>query len=148
VSDAVAAILRSDVDWNALPADTPAIAKLVRRCLEGDPQKRLPHIGVGRLEIDERDPQFSPEGTWIAYRSDESGRPEIYVQPFPGPEGSRLFAWRVDPRSDRRRFCSRRISSAPSVCSAAVRRLTRRTTLSDQHGRRRLTLVLNWRAPN
>jgi Tol biopolymer transport system component len=29
--------------------------------------------------------QFSPDGRWIAYQSDESGRPEIYLQPFPGP---------------------------------------------------------------
>jgi eukaryotic-like serine/threonine-protein kinase len=27
--------------------------------------------------------QFSPDSRWIAYASDESGRPEIYVQPFP-----------------------------------------------------------------
>ncbi len=29
--------------------------------------------------------QFSPNGKWIAYRSDESGRPEIWAGPFPGP---------------------------------------------------------------
>ncbi len=28
---------------------------------------------------------FSPDGRWLAFQSDESGRPEIYVQPFPGP---------------------------------------------------------------
>lgn len=27
---------------------------------------------------------FSPDGRWLAYTSDESGRPEIYVQPYPG----------------------------------------------------------------
>jgi eukaryotic-like serine/threonine-protein kinase len=26
---------------------------------------------------------FSPDGHWIAYESDESGRPEVYVQSFP-----------------------------------------------------------------
>jgi serine/threonine-protein kinase len=31
--------------------------------------------------------QFSPEGRWIAYASDESGRFEVYVRPFPGPGG-------------------------------------------------------------
>jgi Tol biopolymer transport system component len=32
-------------------------------------------------------PQFSPDGHWLAYTSDESGRKEIYVQPYPGPGG-------------------------------------------------------------
>lgn len=27
--------------------------------------------------------QFSPDGRWFSYSSDESGRPEIYVQPWP-----------------------------------------------------------------
>ena len=30
---------------------------------------------------------FSPDGHWLAYLSNESGRPEIYVQPYPGPGG-------------------------------------------------------------
>ena len=30
-------------------------------------------------------PAFSPDGAWLAYVSDESGRSEVYVQPFPGP---------------------------------------------------------------
>jgi serine/threonine-protein kinase len=32
-------------------------------------------------------PEFSPDGQWIAYVTDESGREEVYVQPFPGPGG-------------------------------------------------------------
>jgi Tol biopolymer transport system component len=32
-------------------------------------------------------PRFSPDGRWIAYISDESGRYEVYVQPYPGPGG-------------------------------------------------------------
>jgi serine/threonine protein kinase/Tol biopolymer transport system component len=32
-------------------------------------------------------PRFSPDGRWLAYASDESGRYEIYVQPYPGPGG-------------------------------------------------------------
>jgi Tol biopolymer transport system component len=30
-------------------------------------------------------PRFSPDGRWLAYVSNESGRDEVYVQPFPGP---------------------------------------------------------------
>jgi eukaryotic-like serine/threonine-protein kinase len=29
--------------------------------------------------------EFSPDGRWLAYGSDESGRPEVYVRPYPGP---------------------------------------------------------------
>jgi len=36
-------------------------------------------------------PHFSPDGRWLAYASDESGRYEIYVQPYPGPGGK----WQV-----------------------------------------------------
>jgi serine/threonine-protein kinase len=35
---------------------------------------------------------FSPDGRWIAYASNESGRPEVYVQPFPGPGAKRLIS--------------------------------------------------------
>jgi serine/threonine-protein kinase len=34
-------------------------------------------------------PQISPDGHWMAYASEESGRREIYVQPFPGTGGKR-----------------------------------------------------------
>ena len=40
---------------------------------------------VIRTRFTESYGQFSPDGNWIAYQSDESGRVEIYVQPFPGP---------------------------------------------------------------
>jgi serine/threonine-protein kinase len=36
----------------------------------------------------EQFPTFSPDGRWLAYESDETGRPEVYVEAFPGP-GSR-----------------------------------------------------------
>src|SRR5262249_21770281 len=40
-----------------------------------------------KTPFDERNGQFSPDGKWIVYQSNESGRFEIYVQPFPGPGG-------------------------------------------------------------
>jgi Tol biopolymer transport system component len=36
-------------------------------------------------KYDETDATLSPDGKWIAYSSDESGRPEAYVQAFPEP---------------------------------------------------------------
>jgi Tol biopolymer transport system component len=38
-------------------------------------------------KANEMDPTFSPDGQWLAYVSDESGRLELYVRPFPGPGG-------------------------------------------------------------
>jgi eukaryotic-like serine/threonine-protein kinase len=46
--------------------------------LEGD-KKPFPFL---RTEFDNEDGQFSPDGRWVAYVSDESGRPEIYVRTF------------------------------------------------------------------
>ncbi|MFY9529704.1 MAG: protein kinase [Candidatus Acidiferrales bacterium] len=40
-----------------------------------------------RTRFNETSPRFSPDGRWLAYISDESGRYEIYVQPYPGPGG-------------------------------------------------------------
>jgi serine/threonine-protein kinase len=35
----------------------------------------------------ERSARFSPDGRWLAYVSNESGRDEVYVRPYPGPGG-------------------------------------------------------------
>jgi Tol biopolymer transport system component len=37
----------------------------------------------------ERVPMISPDGKWLAYLSDESGREEVYVQSFPEAGGRR-----------------------------------------------------------
>jgi serine/threonine protein kinase/Tol biopolymer transport system component len=40
-----------------------------------------------KTEANELWGQFSPDGRWLAYQSNETGRYEIYVRPFPGPGG-------------------------------------------------------------
>ncbi len=63
-------------------------------------------VPVATTRYNERDGQFSPDGKSIAYQSDESGRPEIYIQPFQGPGsrvqvstgGGRQVRWRRDGR--------------------------------------------------
>ncbi|MBI1955765.1 MAG: PD40 domain-containing protein [Acidobacteria bacterium] len=59
--------------------------------LEGDPSTGSGRAGKPRLflqtQFTEGGAKFSPDGRWLAYASDESGRYEIYVQPFPGPGG-------------------------------------------------------------
>jgi len=42
-----------------------------------------------RGPFDERDPEFSPDGHWLAYTSNESGQAEVYVRPF-GTTGERF----------------------------------------------------------
>jgi dipeptidyl aminopeptidase/acylaminoacyl peptidase len=63
-------------------------------------------VAVVRTPFEERDAQFSPDGTWIAYQSNESGRHEVYIQPLKGGrERQRISAnggvqarWRADGR--------------------------------------------------
>ena len=53
-SDTLAAILERDPDLGALPATTPAgIERLLKRCFEKDPKRRLRDIGEARVEIDD-----------------------------------------------------------------------------------------------
>lgn len=68
--------------------------------LTGDP-KPFPYVAT---PFHEQEGAFSPDGKWVAYQSDESGRFEIYVRPFPGPGGSTQVSvdgghsarWRTD----------------------------------------------------
>ena len=45
--------------------------------------------------VNESQGQFSPDGKWFAYTSDETGRPEVYVQTFP-PAGGK---WQISGNS-------------------------------------------------
>jgi serine/threonine-protein kinase len=45
-----------------------------------------------RTPFTESAPRFSPDGRWLAYVSDESGRFEVYLQPYPGPGGKWLIS--------------------------------------------------------
>jgi Tol biopolymer transport system component len=61
---------------------------------------------VVQTTFNEHSGQFSPDGKWIAYQSNESGRYEIYIQLFPGPggktqistSGGRSPRWRRDSK--------------------------------------------------
>jgi eukaryotic-like serine/threonine-protein kinase len=75
----------------------------------GDPSPgpgQVPSAGSGqgrkaepflRTPFNEAAPQFSPDGRWLAYVSDESGRNEIYMQPYPGPGGK----WQISTEGGR-----------------------------------------------
>lgn len=63
-------------------------------------------ISFLRTKFAETYPAFSPDGRWMAYVSNESGRREVYVTPFPGPgrrwqvslDGGSYPKWRGDGR--------------------------------------------------
>jgi serine/threonine protein kinase/Tol biopolymer transport system component len=63
-------------------------------------------FAVANAPFEELEGQFSPDGRWVAYQSNESGRFEIYVQPFPGAGGKEQVStaggtdprWRADGR--------------------------------------------------
>ena len=64
VTDTLAAILGRDPDWTALPAATPtSVRRLLRRCLEKDPERRLHDMADARLDIE--DALNEPVGTAV-----------------------------------------------------------------------------------
>jgi len=52
-----------------------------------DPEEREV-TGIATTSFNESDGHWSPDGDWVAYVSDESGRPDIYAQPY--PDGDRV----------------------------------------------------------
>ncbi len=58
--------------------------------MTGTPAGEKPRPYV-QTEFNETHGHFSPDGRWVAYTSDESGRPEVFVQAFPASGGK----WQV-----------------------------------------------------
>jgi Tol biopolymer transport system component len=63
-------------------------------------------VPIARTDAEEGEARFAGDGRWIAYTSDETGRKEVFVQPFP-PTGAKWQvsvgggqqpAWRGDGR--------------------------------------------------
>jgi len=44
-------------------------------------------VSIVQTQFDETQGQFSPDVRWVAYTSNESGRDEVYVRPFPDAGG-------------------------------------------------------------
>ena len=56
----LANVLKEDPDWQRLPSNLPpSINRLLRRCLEKDPRRRLSAIADARLELDEQEAPFA-----------------------------------------------------------------------------------------
>ncbi len=53
MSDTIAAVLTHEPDWTAVPRSTPpSVSRLLKRCLEKDPARRLRDIGDVRVELE------------------------------------------------------------------------------------------------
>jgi Tol biopolymer transport system component len=108
-------VLESERD--KIPTQCTPDGRLLLYFTRGDPQTRtdiwtMPLAGGGaptpilHSEFAEQYPALSPDGRWMAYESDESGRLEIYVSPFPAPTrkwqisaaGGERPHWRGDGR--------------------------------------------------
>ncbi len=63
ITDTIASLVKSDPDWEALPAETPwRVRELLARCLRKDPAKRVHSIADARLEIEEAMESPAPPG--------------------------------------------------------------------------------------
>ncbi len=85
-----------ETDRDKVPSDWSSDGRYILFEVRGDPKTQsdvwaLPLSGdrkpilVLNTPFRETEAVFSPDGRWIAYTSDESGRSEVYVTPFPGP---------------------------------------------------------------
>ncbi|HTI50035.1 MAG TPA: protein kinase, partial [Planctomycetaceae bacterium] len=83
-------------------------------------------FAVVQTSFEENGGRFSPDGRWIAYHSNESGRNEVYVQPFPGPgpnaristNGGTNVQWRGDGREIFYQAPDNRLMAVPITMSA------------------------------
>lgn len=76
VSDSLAAVLRKEPDWSLLPAETPAMVRLlVRRCLTRELGKRLQDAGDARIHLEEA--MEDPQGTLLGLSAATDASPSV-----------------------------------------------------------------------
>ena len=112
-ADAIAMILQREPDWTALSDTTPPIVvRLIRRCLEKDPKRRLHDVADARIEIDDviAGAAVAPSGV----ESAASARPWRWLGTGVLIGCASLLAWSVARRTP--------VTSAPS--SVSFERLT------------------------
>ena len=87
-SEVLASVLKTEPDWTAVAPDTPPnVRRLLRRCLEKEPRKRLSAIGDARLELDDNEtvPTTSSAAT-------NAPRPSIAARLWPAAIGIAVTA--------------------------------------------------------
>jgi len=81
--DVYEAVMSPDSRYIAFQLDTLG-ADIYYQAVSGDSTSHPIATNPQAIEIM---PRISPNGKWIAFTTDESGRNEVVVQPFPGPGG-------------------------------------------------------------
>jgi Tol biopolymer transport system component len=122
----------SDGQWLVFQAYDNNTWNLFKTPVDSTKGGRTPYIST---PANEQNPRFSPDGKWVAFLSDESGRSEVYVRSFPDPtsrvqvsaEGAQEVVW----SDDGKRIYYR---SGGSLLAAAIEhapafRVVRRDTL-------------------
>jgi Tol biopolymer transport system component len=95
VTDMLASVMKTEPDWTALPdAVRPDLRRLLRRCLEKDPKRRLQSIGDARVQIED----LVSGAAEVAVQVDPPGRLRQRVVPWvvAGALGA-VAAWYLKP---------------------------------------------------
>ena len=117
VSHTLAYVLTREIDWGSLAGDTPdTLRRLLRRCLERDPRKRMRDIGEARIALNEAEAEEEPQGSAETPHTDRVVAPELRRWQRPvviagvlvalavGAVGSRLFWTPALPSPEPKRF--------------------------------------------
>ncbi len=105
-SDVVVSVLEREPDWNALPRGTPPhVVRLIRRCVEKNPGRRLRDIADARADLDVTPPGVlqadpAPRSLWLtriawAVPALAAGFLVAYVARRPDPPGATLSTDRI-----------------------------------------------------
>ena len=90
ISVTLANVIKGDARWDVLPPDVPApIRRLLRRCLEKDPKRRLSAIGDARFELEDQEPTDGQEGS----QEREGARASLLARAWPAVVGAALTAF-------------------------------------------------------
>ncbi len=80
VSDVLAAVLRAEPDWAALPEQTPAgVRRVLRKCLQRDAKLRLRDIGDARLDLEELSTAGASSASGRSPFEEETAVPDLTV---------------------------------------------------------------------